>query len=299
MSTVTINASILNVRQTPSPDAPVVTQLPRDTQVEKVSASDDGQWFQIRTSAGTSGWIAAKYAVEAGAPAAAPAAPAQAWVSINASLLNVRETPDSGGRVLTQLARDTRVQKVGASPDAQWVQVRTADGTQGWVSAQYAVPSQAPSAAPTGTSTPAPAPSGEEPKWLTVARGEIGQTEIEGAQNNPRIVEYHAATSLHASDDETPWCSAFANWCMKQAGIKGTGEANARSWLNWGRQLSAPVAGCVVVLKRGNSTTSGHVTFYVGRNGDYLQVLGGNQSNKVKISNYPVADVLGYRWPNA
>jgi uncharacterized protein (TIGR02594 family) len=295
MATLTINASILNVRQTPSTDAPVVAQLPRDTQVEKVAATDDGQWFQIRTSAGTSGWIAAKYAVEAAPPAAAapaPApAPAQAWLSINASLLNMRETPDSGGRVVTQLARDTRVQKLGASADGQWFQVRAANGTPGWISAQYAVDSQAPAPAPA-----APA-QGEEFRWLTAARGEMGQAEIEGAQHNPRIVEYHAATSLKASDDETPWCSAFANWCMKQAGVKGSGEANARSWLNWGRQIGEPVKGCIVVLTRGTSTTSGHVGFFLERQGDKIQVLGGNQSNRVKVSNYPAADVLGYRLP--
>jgi hypothetical protein len=25
------------------------------------------------------------------------------------------------------------------------------------------------------------------------------------------------------------------NWVMKQAGIRGSGEASARSWLNWGQ----------------------------------------------------------------
>ncbi|MDB4950006.1 MAG: hypothetical protein JWM27_2655 [Gemmatimonadetes bacterium] len=283
MPTVKINASILNVRQTPAPDAPVVTQLPRDTAVEKVGASDDGQWFQVRTAAGTSGWISAKYAVDA-----APAEPPAQWLSITASLLNLRAAAESAAAVLAKLPQGSRVQKLGASADGQWFQVRAADGNEGWVSAQYAVEaSPAPVAPPPGADFP----------WLVIARGEIGQTEIEGAKNNARIVEYHAATSLKASDDETPWCSAFVNWCMKQAGIKGSGEANARSWLSWGRAVSEPVRGCVVVLTRGGSTTSGHVGFYMGPNGDRIQVLGGNQSNSVKLSNYPTADILGYRLP--
>ncbi|KKK66354.1 hypothetical protein LCGC14_2964930, partial [marine sediment metagenome] len=40
-----------------------------------------------------------------------------------------------------------------------------------------------------------------------------------------------------ASEDETPWCSSFVNFCVCEAGynpIKETGSARARSWLSWG-----------------------------------------------------------------
>ena len=84
---------------------------------------------------------------------------------------------------------------------------------------------------------------------------------------------------------------------MKQAGIKGTGLANARSWLTWGAKLEKPAEGCVVVLKRG-LPPSGHVTLFAADNGDgTVKCLGGNQGDQVKYSNYPIADVLGYRWP--
>ena len=76
--------------------------------------------------------------------------------------------------------------------------------------------------------------------------------------NNPRILEYFTATSLDAKDESTSWCSAFANWCMKQAGIEGTKSALARSWLHWkgGVSLSdKPVTGAVAVFPRGSSPT--------------------------------------------
>ncbi|MGL4677802.1 MAG: TIGR02594 family protein [Plesiomonas shigelloides] len=127
-----------------------------------------------------------------------------------------------------------------------------------------------------------------------IAKGEIGQKEIVGPADNQRIVEYHGTTTLKATDDETPWCSAFVNWCHHQAGIPGTNSAAARSWLNWGVSVTDPQEGDVVIFKRGNPP-SGHVAFFVKREGDIIRCLGGNQSDQVKISGYKVADVLGYR----
>lgn len=128
-----------------------------------------------------------------------------------------------------------------------------------------------------------------------IAKGEIGQKEIAGAGNNPRIVEYHQTTSLKATTDEVSWCSSFVNWCVTKAGQKGTNSAAARSWLRWGEQLKQPVEGCVVVFKRG-APPSGHVGFFVKSDGVNVWVLGGNQSDQVKITSvYKVADVLGYR----
>lgn len=231
-------------------------------------------------------------------------------LSITASILNVREHPHRDARVLVKLPRDFRVARLEVSPDGEWFQVRasTRDGAvDGWIAMQYAAPvagePTSPSVAtvPLADATPKTAPTasadaGDVP-WLRIAYGEIGVLEYAGEKNNPRIVEYHQATTYRAKDDETPWCSAFVNWCMRQVGIKGSGEANARSWLTWGRKIDAPVHGCIVVLKRGTSPTSGHVGFYIETHGENVVVLGGNQSNTVKLSNYPGADVLGYRLP--
>ena len=134
------------------------------------------------------------------------------------------------------------------------------------------------------------------PPWVETAMGELGVTERRGVRdNNPRIVEYHATTTLPddlIAKDETPWCSSFANWVMEQAGYAGTGRADAESWEKWGQPLDRPALGAIATRKDGR-----HVGFVVGRQGDELILLGGNQwnpqtdtSNQVNFSRVRLRD---------
>lgn len=133
-------------------------------------------------------------------------------------------------------------------------------------------------------------------KIYEIALKEYKTAEIVGSADNPRIVEYHSATTLKADDDETPWCSSFVNWCCKQVGVQGTGLANARSWLNWGKEVKTPYLGCIVILKRGNHAWQGHVGFYAGKERtNEILVYGGNQKNKVCYLWLKKGSVLGYR----
>jgi len=127
-----------------------------------------------------------------------------------------------------------------------------------------------------------------------IALTQLGVLEIPGAEHEKKILNYHATTTLKATTDEVSWCSSFVNWCVIQAGMQGTNSAAARSWLKWGEQLKAPVEGCIVVFKRG-APPAGHVGFFVKRDGVSVWVLGGNQSDQVKVSIYKASDVLGYR----
>jgi uncharacterized protein (TIGR02594 family) len=74
-----------------------------------------------------------------------------------------------------------------------------------------------------------------------------------------------------------------------------------RSWLNYGKPLSKPVLGCIVVFWRGSKTGwSGHVGLVVGLDkAGNLMVLGGNQGDMVSIKPFGKERVLGYRWPGA
>ena len=136
------------------------------------------------------------------------------------------------------------------------------------------------------------------PESQLPALGEIG---IRSSRlpnvHNPRIVLYHSCAG-RSQTDEIPWCSAFVNWCMRQAQINGTGHPGARSWLQWGQSLPKPVFGSVTVLTRPGAAWYGHVGFYVGMWHDKVCLVGGNQDSRVKIKPYPISQVLGHRWPH-
>jgi uncharacterized protein (TIGR02594 family) len=157
-------------------------------------------------------------------------------------------------------------------------------------------------------SEPVAPPISSDRNWMAIAEAELGVHEdsIPG-HHNQRIVEYHQATSLKATTDEVPWCSSFVNWIMKQAGYRGTNNALAKSWLDWGLALDAPREGAVVVIKKKGATsdvatgssTGFHVAFFVSASQAHIRLLGGNQGDQVKYSNFSLKgyDIKGYRWP--
>ena len=135
--------------------------------------------------------------------------------------------------------------------------------------------------------------------WMAIARAEKGVKERPGDVDNPRILEYLSTVNIPANNchDEVPWCAAFVNWVLRQAGLEGTGSAAARSFLRWGVKMSEPKQGCVVILSRGSHGWQGHAGFYMGQRAGYVIVLGGNQNNEVSEKMYEINKVLGYRWP--
>ena len=116
------------------------------------------------------------------------------------------------------------------------------------------------------------------PPWLLVAQSEAGVKTFPAGQSNPRITQYHDETNLRGYDDKASWCSSFVNWTFAQTGIAGTGSALARSWLDWGQPLQAPVTGCVVVLWRDDPESwKGHVSFFLRADDTSVFLFGGNQ----------------------
>ena len=142
--------------------------------------------------------------------------------------------------------------------------------------------------------------------WLEIAKSKIGQHEqING--ENPFIIECLATTTYPSKQDETPWCSAFVNWCLKKVGIKGTNSAAAKSWLDWGAAIDTPEEGCITVIQQKQATkdkstgsASGfHVAFWLKQDANYVTLLGGNQHDTVRESDFPLSkySIKGYRMP--
>ena len=94
---------------------------------------------------------------------------------------------------------------------------------------------------------------------------------------------------------------------MRQSNRNGTNSAIAKSWLDWGVEATNPTPGVIVVIKKKTSgfsqatgsSTGFHVGFFISLSPSHIRILGGNQSNQVKYSNFPLAsyEVKGYRKP--
>lgn len=129
---------------------------------------------------------------------------------------------------------------------------------------------------------------------------ELGVLERRGNADHPLIVEMLERVGHPHEHDETPWCSAAMNAAMDEAGLGGTGRANARSWEAWGERLARPRFGCITVLWRDTpSSGHGHVACWVGDlPGGQMLLWGGNQHNRACIAPYPHGRLLSFRWPD-
>ncbi len=138
-----------------------------------------------------------------------------------------------------------------------------------------------------------------------IAQRFSGIKEIGGNVDNPQIVAMLKLDNDWPSNDEVPWCSAFVNYVCWLIRLPRSKDLRARSWLEVGRPVDLVDArvGDVVVLKRGQGeqpgpeviAAPGHVGFFAGCDGAFIEVLGGNQSNTVKVSRYDASRLLGVR----
>ena len=80
-------------------------------------------------------------------------------------------------------------------------------------------------------------------KMVSLAREEIGVSEVDGSNCGPRVDEYKAATWLDA-DKGWPWCAAFICWLVREAiegedvKFKRPKTAGAWDFENWAKQQS-------------------------------------------------------------
>ena len=138
-----------------------------------------------------------------------------------------------------------------------------------------------------------------------------GVREMQGALSNPQILAMLQLDTRWPADDSVPWCSAFVNYCCWLLRLPRSKDLRARSWLQVGRPISGRdlvVGWDVVIIKRSASDVgpevieaAGHVGFYAGLQPyppepiQHIFVLGGNQSDAVNVSAFPVDRILGLR----
>jgi uncharacterized protein (TIGR02594 family) len=141
------------------------------------------------------------------------------------------------------------------------------------------------------------------PLWHAEAGRLMGTREIAGRQHSGTIMGWAKRLKLAYADDETPWCGLFVAHCIAATLPDEPLPANplgARNWLKFGRTLTEPALGAILVFWRGSKAGwSGHVGLYAGERADAFRVLGGNQSNAVTETWLAKDRLLGIRWPGS
>lgn len=190
-------AAVLNLRTEPTIGSAVIAEIAGNTPLTVTARTANNRWFQVTTPDGQSGWVSARYvtlfvpsteiplagATASAAPTGGSSAPA---VSTGGSApvattggsssarvrrgitLNLRAEPTVASGVITELISETPLTVLGRNADGSWLQVRTADGTSGWVAARYTETVAGPAPVLAGGVDGA-APSGDAPAAAPVA----------------------------------------------------------------------------------------------------------------------------------
>ncbi len=136
-------------------------------------------------------------------------------------------------------------------------------------------------------------------RYYELAQSFRGTKEWAGKhRDNPVVMQFYRDVDHdEIQHDETAWCAAFVGAMLERCDIKSTRALNARSYLKWGKKVTKPKVGDIVVFWRESPRSwKGHVGFFAGyTSSGKVLTLGGNQNNKVSVKAYSASSVLGFR----
>ena len=92
-----------------------------------------------------------------------------------------------------------------------------------------------------------------------------------------------------------PWCGDFVAAMVRRNGRNPPpGYRMAKSWVRYGQfvELRNAKAGDVVVMKFGRSY---HVAIVLAVGNGFVRAIGGNQSNRVQVSNFNAGNIIAVR----
>lgn len=136
---------------------------------------------------------------------------------------------------------------------------------------------------------------------MQYARAELGDQEV---RDNTKIVGWAKYTiggwigTYFTNAHTIPWCGLYVATMLKKAGqlIIGDKSLGALNWATWGQKVEVGKAsiGTLLVFSRPGG---GHVGFYVGEDATAYYVLGGNESDAVRIERIAKNRCVALRWP--
>ncbi|WP_374711289.1 SH3 domain-containing protein [Symbiobacterium terraclitae] len=125
----------LNVRSGPGTEYDIVGGLGYDQ--EAVILGREGDWYRIMLSSGQEGWVAGWFS-------RVLLEDEVRYAIVDTDILNVRREPALDAPVISRIYQDQYVRLLEMIPE--WWRIQLADGTEGWVFAQYVRQATAPPA---------------------------------------------------------------------------------------------------------------------------------------------------------
>lgn len=140
-----------------------------------------------------------------------------------------------------------------------------------------------------------------EPRWLEIARADIGVKETPGPKSNPTVLAYFADVGRpDIKDDATAWCAAGLGSWLKRAGLRIPAPKDALaaiSYEKWGVPTNEPRLGAIVVIRRPGEAWMRHTGILVAANPTFVWLVSANASDRVGIDAFRRERVTAMRWP--
>ncbi|UMQ43630.1 hypothetical protein MKS83_07980 [Chryseobacterium sp. Y16C] len=141
--------------------------------------------------------------------------------------------------------------------------------------------------------------------WMEIA---VAEAKVYGGKHestiDSRIKTYHKEGGGTDAGSGTAWCASFVCWCIEQKGLPSPHSAGSRMFMESSKaEKCEAFFGAVAVFSDCDSTgtkieTSGHATFVFGKlpGTEIYACLGGNQSDKLKMSSYNCSGNVFVSW---
>lgn len=118
----------------------------------------------------------------------------------------------------------------------------------------------------------------------------------QGSPANPNIKATYQVCGLNYDRDgsaiQYAWCAAFVSWALETAGIPNLRSMSSQAYASYGQPVQwrnyVNVRKWDIVVFKSKTRGGGHVGFIqsIDPNQGKLEVLGGNQSNTLRVSTY-------------
>ena len=141
-----VTASSLKIRSGPGLEYDAIGTFTLGELVEKLEATTNNDWLKVRSKDGTkTGWCSGEYLISVHNPSDEQASGTPVdehadknWYRVNTVTLNLRETAELNGKILSTLTKNDVIPGLDESNN-KWLKTEKLDGTTGWVSRDYLV----------------------------------------------------------------------------------------------------------------------------------------------------------------